>query len=204
MKKILIMISGRGSNMEAIAENVKTGILKEVCEITEVFSNKRDATGLQIAESMDLNTVAIDSKGKKRKTYKKLLLEHLTDLKPDYIVLAGYMKIIPAAIIRSFPNRIINIHPADTDMHQGLHGYDWAFENKLKETKVTVHFVDEGLDTGKVIGKKEVDIANCKTLAEVEKEGLKVEHKFYSECLKKILTAKIAKTLRKEKERKAN
>ena len=198
------MISGRGSNMEAIAENVKTGILKEVCEITEVFSNKRDATGLQIAESMDLNTVAIDSKGKKRKTYKKLLLEHLTDLKPDYIVLAGYMKIIPAAIIRSFPNRIINIHPADTAMHQGLHGYDWAFENKLKETKVTVHFVDEGLDTGKVIGKKEVDIANCKTLAEVEKEGLKVEHKFYSECLKKILTAKIAKTLRKEKERKAN
>jgi phosphoribosylglycinamide formyltransferase 1 len=191
MKKILIMISGRGSNMEAIAENVKTGILKEVCEITEVFSNKSDAPGLQIAESMDLNTVGIDSKGKKRKTYNNLLLEHLKDLNPDYIVLAGYMKIIPAAIIRSFPNRIINIHPADTAMHQGLHGYDWAFENKLKETKVTVHFVDVGLDTGRVIGKKEVDIANCKTLVEVEKAGLKVEHKFYSECLKEILIVKV-------------
>ncbi len=187
MKKILIMISGRGSNMKAIAENVQSGILKNCCEILEVFSNKKDAQGLEIAENFGLKTTVIESKGKKRKTYNSLLLEHLQEENPDFIVLAGYMKILPPEIIQEFPKRIINIHPADTSLHQGLHGYEWAFENRLKKTKVTVHFVDEGLDTGKVIGKKEVDISDCKTIEEVENEGLKAEHQFYSECLREIL-----------------
>jgi len=187
MKKILIMISGRGSNMRAIAENVKDGILKNCCEIAEVFSNKKDAPGIEIAKDFSLKTNVIESKGKKRKTYNTLLLEYLKDRNPDFIVLAGYMKIIAPEIVQEFPNRIINIHPADTSLHQGLYGYEWAFENKLKKTKVTVHFVDEGLDTGKVIGKKEVDISSCKTIEEVEKKGLKVEHQFYSACLLKII-----------------
>ena len=99
------------------------------------------------------------------------------------------MKIISPEIIREFPNRIINIHPADTSLHQGLHGYEWAFQNNLKSTKITVHFVDEGLDTGKVIAKKEVDISDCKTLTEVEQKGLKAEHQFYSECLRKVFSS---------------
>ena len=107
-------------------------------------------------------------------------------LNPDYLILAGYMKIIPQEIIQKFQNKIINIHPADTSLHQGLDGYKWAFENRLDFTKVTVHFVDEGLDTGKVIGKKVVDLRDVKTLSDVEKRGLETEHKFYSECLKKI------------------
>ncbi|HHE38925.1 MAG TPA: phosphoribosylglycinamide formyltransferase [Candidatus Cloacimonetes bacterium] len=187
MKKILIMITGRGSNMRAIAENAQNGILKDYCEITEVFSNKKDAPGLEIAANFGLETCVIESKGKKRKTYNSLLLEHLKKKNPDFIILAGYMKIIAPEIVQEFPNRIINIHPADTALHQGLHGYEWAFENKLKTTKVTVHFVDEGLDTGKVIGKKEVDISECKTIEEVEQKGLKIEHRFYSECLKEIM-----------------
>ena len=96
------------------------------------------------------------------------------------------MKILSPDIIREFPKRIINIHPADTSLHQGLHGYDWVFEKKLETTKITVHYVDEGLDTGSVIGKKDVDISDCKTIEEVEQKGLKVEHKFYSECLREI------------------
>ena len=188
MKKIAILISGRGSNMKAIAENVKDGILKNYCEILEVFANKKDAPGLEIAENFGLDTKVIESKRKKRKTYNSLLLEYLKKRNPDYIVLAGYMKIISSEIIKEFPDKIINIHPADTALHQGLHGYEWAFENKLESTKVTVHFVDEGLDTGKVIGHREVDISDCKTLDEVEGKGLEVEHAFYSECLKKIIT----------------
>ncbi|RLD54107.1 MAG: phosphoribosylglycinamide formyltransferase [Bacteroidetes bacterium] len=186
-KKIIIMISGRGSNMKAIAENIKNGILKNLCEILEVFSNKKDAPGIEIAKDFGLRTYIIESKGKKRKTYNSLLLEHLKEKNPDFIILAGYMKIIHHEIIREFPNHIINIHPADTSSHQGLHGYEWAFENKFEKTKITVHFVDEGLDTGNIIGQKEVDISDCETIEEVEQKGLKVEHRFYSECLKKIL-----------------
>ena len=187
------MISGRGSNMKAIAENIENGILKNLCKISEVFSNKKDAPGIEIAKKIGLKNYMIKSKGKKRKTYNSLLLEYLKEKNPDYIILAGYMKIISPEIVREFPNRIINIHPADTVLHQGLHGYDWAFQNKLKATKITVHYVDSGLDTGNVIAKKEVNIAGCKTVEEVEQTGLKVEHQFYSECLKKVFTAKVAK-----------
>ncbi len=187
-KKIAILISGRGSNMKAIVDNVKNGMLKDLCDVIVVFSNKKDAPGLVIAESFRLDTKVIESKGKKRSTYNKLLFDYLDELNPDYIILAGYMKILSSDVVQRFRNRIINIHPADTALHQGLHGYEWAFENKMEKTKVTVHFVNEGFDTGQVIAKKEVDISDCKTLEEVEQRGLAVEHVFYSECLKKILT----------------
>ncbi len=187
-KKIAILISGRGSNMKTIIKNVEDSILKELCEVMVVFSNKKDAPGLEIAKSLGISTKVIESKGKKRSTYNKLLFDYLDELNPDYIILAGYMKIISSDVVQRFRNRIINIHPADTALHQGLHGYEWAFENKMESTKITVHFVDEELDTGKVIAKREVDISDCGTIEEVEQKGLKVEHQFYSECLKKILT----------------
>ena len=179
MKKITILISGRGSNMQAIIRNIQSGILKEICTIQSVFSNKKNAAGLHKASKLGIPTHVIASKGIKRKIYNALLLDWLKNENPDFIVLAGYMKILSPEIIQEFPKKIINIHPADTSLHQGLHGYDWAFENKLKTTKVTVHYVDEGLDTGKVIGKKEVDISDCKTIEDVEQKGLKIEHKFY-------------------------
>ena len=184
------MISGRGSNMLAIAGNVKSGNLNGICKIQTIFSNKKDAAGLKIAEELGISTHVIASKGKKRKTYDKMLLDWLKQRNPDYIILAGYMKILSPEIIREFPKKIINIHPADTTQHQGLHGYDWAFENKLETTKVTVHYVDEGLDTGEIIGQKRVDLKGVGSLEEVEKRGLKVEHEFYSECLAKVFFEK--------------
>ncbi|KQC11841.1 MAG: phosphoribosylglycinamide formyltransferase [Candidatus Cloacimonas sp. SDB] len=196
MKKIIIMISGRGSNMLAIAGNVKSGILKGVCEIQAVFSNKADAAGLQIATEMGIRTHCISSKGKKIKKYNSLVLEWLKQKNPDMIVLAGYMKVLPSELIQEFPRRIVNIHPADTTKHQGLYGYEWAWENKLPETKITVHYVDEGLDTGEIIEQRAVDLSGCNSLEEVEQRGLKAEHEFYSECLRKILTAKHRKTQR--------
>ena len=194
MKKIIIMISGRGSNMLAIVRNVQSGILQDVCEIQAVISNNPEAAGLQKASDIGIPTHVIASLGKKRKTYDSLLLDWLRSMNPDYIVLAGYMKILSPEIIREFPRRIINIHPADTSKHQGLHGYDWAWDKKLPETKVTVHYVDEGLDTGEIIGQITVDLKRVKSLEEVEERGLKVEHKFYSECLKKIITVKVGKS----------
>jgi len=186
MKKVIIMISGRGSNMLAIARNVLEGKLKDLCQIQAVFSNDENAMGLETAKALGIRTQSINSKGKKRSTYNGLLLEWLKKENPDLIVLAGYMRIVPVDIIQAFPHRIINIHPADTSQHQGLQGYDWAWENKLASTKVTVHYVDEGLDTGSVIGKREVDLKGAESLEEIEKRGLTVEHKFYSECLKMV------------------
>ena len=200
MKKIVIMISGRGSNMEAIIRNVQSGILKDICSIQSIFSNNKNVAGLQKAKEFGIPTHVITSKGKKRKNYNEMLLDWLKKENPDFIILAGYMKILSPEIIREFQRRIINIHPADTLQHQGLHGYDWAFENKLITTKITVHYVDEGLDTGEVIDKKDVDISDCKTIEEVEQKGLKVEHEFYSECLRRILTGKSGKAQRKKTE----
>jgi phosphoribosylglycinamide formyltransferase 1 len=193
MHKIIIIISGRGSNMEAIIRSTEDGCLKGLCEIDEVISNKKEAAGLQIAENLQIPTKVIRSRNRKRSEYSNLLKEHLMDKDPYLIILAGYMKILPAEIIKEFPARIINIHPADTALHQGLNGYQWAWENNLKSTKVTVHYVDEGIDTGKVIGKKEVDLSGANSLKEVEKRGLAIEHMFYSECIREVLTAKNAK-----------
>ena len=189
MKNIVILFSGRGSNMEAIIKNSRNGILKGLCKISALFTDNPNALGIETAKKYQIPIAIIDYK-KDKKSYNYKLKDFLIKLQPDYVILAGYMKIIPPEIIKLFPKRIINIHPADTALHRGLHGYKWAFENKLKKTKITVHFVDEGLDTGEVIAKAEVDLQGASSLKEVEKRGLAVEHKFYSECLKKIFTEK--------------
>ncbi|MDP8211490.1 MAG: formyltransferase family protein [Candidatus Stygibacter australis] len=186
--KLLIMISGRGSNMEAILRNTISGKLESLVEITHVFSNKEDAPGLETAEKLGFTTKVIISKCKKRDQYNFELKEWLEKIEPDYIILAGYMLIISSEIISLFPERIINIHPADTRQHQGLHGYEWAWRNKLSETMITIHYVDKGLDTGKIIAQKVVDLRNTKTLDNIEITGLKVEHELYSDVLAELFS----------------
>ena len=187
-KRIAIFISGRGSNMEAIARQVQDGILKDVCEIALVFSNKPQARGLEIAKKFGLPVAAIPSKGKSREAFEREVLELLQPYRIDYVVLAGFMRILSPLFIRAYKNRIINIHPADTRLFQGVGGYEWAFENKLPSTKITVHFVDEGVDTGPIIAQREVDLRGADTLEEVERRGLAAEHEFYSQALRKVLT----------------
>ncbi len=188
MKRLAVLISGRGSNFKAIAENIENGILKDLCKIEVVISNNPKANGLKIAKDFNIPTKIFDYKELKKNNYNKQLYGYLAKINPDLIVLAGYMKIIPPEIVDFFNKKIINIHPADTSLHQGLNGYKWAFENNLKFTKITVHYVDSGLDTGEVIAKKIVDLQGAKSLQEVEERGLKAEHKFYSECIKKVIT----------------
>jgi len=183
MKKFILFISGRGSNMESIIHATQNGILKGVGHCVLVFSNNPDAKGLEIANGLGINSKYINSTGKKRVEFDKEVIEMLQEFEFDFIVLAGYMRILSSAFIQHFPNKIINIHPADTQLHQGLHGYEWAFENHLEETKITIHYVNEGLDTGTIIAQKTVDLKDAKTLEEVEQRGLTVEHQFYPETL---------------------
>ena len=191
-KRIAIFISGRGSNMEAIVKNVQTGILQDCCEVALVFANTREARGLEIARNFGLKTVSIESKGKDRVKFDREVIELLEPFHLDYIVLAGYMRILSPVFIGHYRNKVINIHPADTQAYQGIHGYEWAFENRLETTKITIHFVDEGVDTGSVLAQKEVDLHGAESLEEIEKRGLKVEHTFYSEVLRDLFTGKLS------------
>lgn len=185
-KRIAIFISGRGSNMDAILRQTRDGILRDACELVLVFSNNPEAKGLETAKNAGIPTDCIPSKGKKRENFDKEVINFLEPLKIDYIILAGYMRLLSPLFIRTYQKRIINIHPADTRAFQGVGAYDWAFENKLKKTYITVHYVDEGMDTGDMIEQRELDISGMTTLKEIEKAGLTLEHKMFSEVLKKL------------------
>ena len=184
--KAAILISGRGSNMEAIIKNTHEGKLKGVCEIALVLSNKPEVPGLHKAELLGIETKVIASKGKTRTVFDTSVVQLLKIYSIDYVILAGYDRILSPLFVSAFKNRIINIHPADTNAYQGLHGYQWAFENHLKETKITVHLVDEGVDTGRILAQRTIDISGCATLEEIEQLGLQTENVFYSEVLEKF------------------
>lgn len=174
--------------MLEIIKNISSGILMDKAELLAVFSNNPDSEGIARAREMGLATHVIPSRGQKRSLYNAKLHNWLLEMDPDLIVLAGYMRIIPFNIIKSFPQRIINIHPADTALHQGLHGYEWAYHNKLEFTRITVHYVDEGLDTGSIIRQQQVDLKGAASLQEVERRGLAQEHKLYSQVLAEIIS----------------
>lgn len=182
--KSAILISGRGSNMEAIINASQNGILKGICEIVLVVSNKENAPGLNKATALNIPVQCIPSAGKNRAQFEQELINLLKEYSPEYIILAGFNRVLTSYFIGAYSGRIINIHPADTEEYQGLHGYQWAFENRLPETKITVHLVDEGIDTGKVLAKKKIDLQSAVTLGEVEQRGLAEELKFYSEVLR--------------------
>ncbi len=172
--------------MDAILRQAREGILKQACDVVLVFANKQSAQGLQSAKAAGFPVACIPSKGKKREVYDNEVIALLQEYSIDYIILAGYMRLLSGDFIQAYKQRIINIHPADTRAFQGVGGYEWAWENGLKKTAVTVHYVDEGMDTGDIIELRELDISDCSSLEEVEKKGLALEHKMYSEVLKNI------------------
>ena len=181
--RLAILLSGRGSNMLALLEATRNGVLKGLAEVVVVFSNKPDAFGLEAAAALGCPVASLPSQGRKRETFDAEAAQLLQQYQPDLVVLAGYMRILSPAFIQPFTGRIVNIHPADTHQHQGLHAYEWAFENKLPETKITVHLVDEGLDTGPIIAQQTVDLRGADTMAEIERRGLAVEHELYANAL---------------------
>ena len=190
--RLAILLSGRGSNMLALVEATKSGVLKGLAEVAVVFSNQPDAFGLEAAAALGCPVAALPSQGRKREAFDAEAAQLLQQYQPDLVVLAGYMRILSPAFIQPFAGRILNIHPADTHQHQGLHAYEWAFDNQLPETKITVHLVDEGLDTGPILAQQAVDLRGADTLAEVERRGLAVEHELYAQALADLIQNKQA------------
>jgi len=191
--RVAILISGRGSNMEAILRNVRDGLLADCCTVSLVVSNHPEAEGLEKAASYGVPTACVRSKGRSRETFERALLDVLAPHHIDYVVLAGFMRILSPVFVQAYRDRILNIHPADTAAYQGARGYEWAFENGLEQTKVTVHVVDEGVDTGPVIACAPVDLRGARSLAEIEERGLAVEHRLYSEALHRLFAGFVAR-----------
>lgn len=191
MKKIVIFISGRGSNMQAIVESSRSGKLRGLCEILAVVSDRESAGGIEIARKLGIPVACILSKGKTREAFEKQIISFLEPMSPDYLVLAGFRRIISPLLIRHFRDRILNIHPADPARFRGLNGYQWAFENKMERTTVTVHLVEEGVDTGRIIAQQDVHLEGLITLQDVEAAGLRAEHEFYPRVLAELFSTSV-------------
>jgi len=149
VKRLGILISGRGSNFEAIANGIDAGTL--AAEIGVVLSNREEALGLETARQRGLPAVCIPSKGLDREIYDRMLIEELVRRDVDLVCLAGFMRLLSATFIRRFPQRILNIHPSLLPAFAGLDAQHQAFEHGVRITGCTVHFVDEDLDSGPII-----------------------------------------------------
>lgn len=188
MKQLAILLSGRGSNFEAIADNIKGGVL-DAC-IAIVISNRPDARGLQIARERGLNAIAIPSKGLDREAYDRRLVEELGKQPVDLICLAGYMRLLSASFIREFPNRILNIHPSLLPAFPGLDAQHQALDYGVKVSGCTVHFVDEYLDAGPILLQAAVPVQDGDTEETLAARILKEEHRIYSEAIRIVLSGR--------------
>ncbi len=188
MKKLGILLSGRGSNFLAIARNVQAR--KIPAEIAIVISNKTDAQGLEIARGMGLKAVCIPSKGLKREEFDCRVVALLKESQVDLVCLAGFMRLLSAYFVEQFPNRILNIHPALLPSFPGLDGQQQALEHGVKFTGCTVHFVDAGLDSGPIVAQAVVPVNDDDTLALLAARILSEEHRLYTEAINIVLSGK--------------
>ena len=188
MKRLGILISGRGSNFEAIADNVASGQLD--AEIAVVISNRPEAPGLETARARGLNAVCLPSKGLDREVYDRMLVAELHKHDVDLVCLAGFMRLLSAGFIREFPNRILNIHPSLLPAFPGLDAQHQALAHGVKITGCTVHFVDEDLDAGPIVIQAAVPVLDDDTEETLSARILKQEHRIYSEAIGIVIAGK--------------
>ncbi len=189
MKKLGILLSGRGSNFEAMARNVKEG--KIPAEIAVVISNREDAPGLARAREMKVETRFISPQGKNREAYDREVLAVLKQFQVDLVCLAGFMRVLSPYFVREFPRRILNIHPALLPAFAGLEAQKQALEYGVKFTGCTVHVVDEGVDTGPIVCQAVVPVLDDDTVETLSARILKEEHRIYSEAICLLLEDRI-------------
>ena len=184
MKRLGILISGRGSNFEAIADSVAGGTLGSLgAEIAVVISNRADARGLETARARGLNAVCLPSKGLDREVYDRMLAAELHRHGVDLVCLAGFMRLLSAGFIREFPNRILNIHPSLLPAFPGLDAQHQALAHGVKITGCTVHFVDEDLDAGPIVIQAAVPVRDDDTEETLSARILTQEHRIYAEAI---------------------
>lgn len=182
MINIGVLASGRGTNLQAIIEAIEEGKIEG--RITIVISDNPDAYALKRAKQYNIDTRYINFKEfKNREDYDKEIIKALEEKKIDLIVLAGYMRIISPDFIKMYKNRIMNIHPALLPSFPGLHAQRQAVEYGVKVSGCTVHFVDEGVDSGPVILQKAVEVSADDTEESLAERILKEEHQIYPRAI---------------------
>jgi phosphoribosylglycinamide formyltransferase-1 len=188
MKRLGILLSGRGSNFEAIADQVAAGSID--ASIAAVISNRPEARGLAIARERGLPAVCLPSKSLDREIYDRMLVEELKSHSVDLVCLAGFTRLLSAYFVRSFAMRILNIHPSLLPAFPGLDAQHQALEHGVKVTGCTVHFVDECLDAGPIILQAPVPVLDDDTTESLSARILLQEHRIYSEAIRIVLEGK--------------
>jgi phosphoribosylglycinamide formyltransferase 1 len=186
LKRLGILLSGRGSNFEAIAENVARGRLD--AEIAAVISNREEARGIEIARERGLPAVVLPSKGVERGEYDRRVVAELENRGVELVCLAGFMRLLTGEFCRAFPLRALNIHPSLLPAFPGLDAQKQALEHGAKISGCTVHFVDERLDAGPIILQAAVPVLDDDTVETLGARILVEEHRIYSEAIAIILS----------------
>jgi phosphoribosylglycinamide formyltransferase 1 len=185
-KRIGVLLSGRGSNFEALADSVAAGRIPNA-EIALVLSNREGTQGIEKARARGIETRVIPSKGLEREAYDKLAVAALRENNVDLVCLAGYMRLLSPHFVAAFPDRILNIHPSLLPSFPGLESQRQALEHGAKFTGCTVHFVDENLDAGPIVLQAVVPIEDSDTPDTLSERILREEHRIYSEAVRIVL-----------------
>jgi phosphoribosylglycinamide formyltransferase-1 len=185
VNRLGILLSGRGSNFEAIANHVAVGSIP--AEIAVVISNRPEARGLEVACQRGLKAVCIPSKGMDREAYDRLLIRELEANRVDLVCLAGFMRLLSATFVRAFPKNILNIHPSLLPAFPGLDAQKQALDHGVKITGCTVHLVDEFLDAGPILLQAAVPVLDGDTVESLSDRILAQEHVIYSQAIRIML-----------------
>jgi phosphoribosylglycinamide formyltransferase-1 len=185
-KKIAVLLSGRGSNFEALAESVAAGRIPNA-EIAVVISNREGAPGIDRAKARGIPAKVIPSKGLEREAYDRQVAAALAEYKVDLVCLAGYMRLLSPFFIAAYRGRIVNIHPALLPAFPGLESQRQALEYGVRLAGCTVHFVDENLDAGPIILQAVVPVLDDDTPDSLAARILKEEHRIYTEAVRFVL-----------------
>lgn len=185
-KRIGVLLSGRGSNFEALADSLGSGRLPNA-EIAIVLSNREGAPGIEKARGRGITTKVISSKGLDREAYDKLVVGALQEERVDLVCLAGYMRLLSPHFVAAFPDRILNIHPSLLPSFPGLESQRQALEHGTKFSGCTVHFVDENLDAGRIVMQACVQIEDSDTPETLSERILQEEHRIYTEAVRIVL-----------------
>jgi phosphoribosylglycinamide formyltransferase-1 len=181
---IAVLISGRGSNLQSIIDNVESGYIPNA-NVSVVISDKRDAYGLERAMNHGINALFIDPAAyESKKHFENALLESLAKFSTDVLLLAGFMRILGSNVIKAYNNRVMNIHPALLPSFKGLNAQKQALEYGVKISGCTVHFVDEGMDSGPIILQKSVPVLDSDTEGSLSERILAQEHIIFPEAVK--------------------
>jgi phosphoribosylglycinamide formyltransferase 1 len=188
-KRIGVLLSGRGSNFEALASSVASGRIPNA-EIAIALSNREDARGIEKARASGIDARVISSKGLEREAYDKLVIAALQEKRVDLVCLAGYLRLLSPQFVAAFHNRILNIHPSLLPAFPGLEAQRQALEHGVKYSGCTVHFVDENLDAGPIVLQACVPVEDSDTPETLSERILREEHRIYADAVRIVLEGK--------------